>query len=584
MTRSCQSEVVDDSEPEREELRIQERCERARGQSQNLRAPLNVVELSDDESTDDQGCTTASPSKVNAELTNIELRPPAAQDTLDVIDTQSSIEEDEPKISLARFAYSGAITRKTSIVSTSLTRGASSASSIAETRPPPKRLAHRFVAHFSDSDLGKVTTCVSCDIRWTARKTATQKMLHIQSCAKKKGLADETVRILLRKEIESCVAGTALDKGKGKEKVVDPQTLLEEVLAETAPKRKGRRKEVGETVKTISQTRGLILERARAIIAPTSSSKHNDDQDYSSVYTQFLGTSLSHSNLNVPPPATQAFGNSALAQARQTMRKLFDYDAENEDFHNGTPSNSPTLAPSRLGPHVNAERSFISPINYLSVSSSTSADVIDDGSKERIMNARTKAFLERSSGSSLSNQFLSLPERDNKQIVILRNRNNSTIDPAPDNDDLRCDPEFENLSYDMYSLRTKPESTLLKIPPSKIWSRSPTKSNVTTRSIRTPSIKTKYKYTTFKRTGRMKSLLDNETVENLELKLKDKILEDTDLHLRILRYEPIHFDVFLKLMLDDPFPLVSEKARLRMRSLLDKQAIHFYGSEKTKRR
>lgn len=268
----------------------------------------------------------------------------------------NSMEEDEPKISLSRFAYPGTMaTKKSSAISTELSSHASGSGSVADFKLPAKKLTHRFA--FSDSDLGKVTKCVSCDVRWTARKTVTQKMLHIQSCAKKKGLTDETVQILLRKEIESCVS---TNRGKEKEKCVDPQTLFEGVVAETAPKKKARRKEVIETVKTISRTRDIILERAKAIITPTSSSRQNDDQEYP-LQTQILGASKSHCN-NILPPPTQAFGNSALAQAHQTTRKLFDYEVESSDTENcleeTLSSNSPTFAPSRLGRHLNAGRPF----------------------------------------------------------------------------------------------------------------------------------------------------------------------------------------------------------------------------------
>ncbi|KAG6903496.1 hypothetical protein C0995_005519 [Termitomyces sp. Mi166 len=541
MARFYKSEVVDDSEPEREELRIQARRERRRGLNDCIQSQGQRTSLYAAETLDGQGPIDVSPSKVSVKSTDIELTQRTqhtARDTLDtktIDDAQNSTEEDEPKISLARFAYPGSMTTRKTPASTGLTRQVSTASSSAETKPLVKRSAHRFAAQFSDSDLRNVTKCVSCDIRWTARKTAAQKMLHIQSCVKKKGLTDETVQILLRKEIEFCVGDTASHKGKGKEKAVDPQTFFEEVLAETAPKRKARRTEVRETVKTTSQTRNLILQRARAIIAPASSSQHNDAQAFP-LHAQILGASESPSN-DIPPYPTQAFGNSALAQARQTARKLFDYDAEepsdNEDRHDGAPSNSSIFAPSRLGRHLNTERHLISPANHLSASPSTSVNVINGSSSERVLNART----ETSPGGGQPQSSL---ERDNGYSVFLRNRINSTNDSALDNYDafLHFDPVFENLSYDMLSspLRTKPESALLKVPPSKTRSRTPGKSNVAAPSIKTKGTPSKR----VKTTARTKSSLDDETVGNLELKLKDKILEDTDLHLRILRYEASH--------------------------------------------
>lgn len=58
--RSHHSDVVDDSEPEREELRLQERCERKRGLKdhmiyQNLKDPLDIADLLDNDVMNDQG-------------------------------------------------------------------------------------------------------------------------------------------------------------------------------------------------------------------------------------------------------------------------------------------------------------------------------------------------------------------------------------------------------------------------------------------------------------------------------------------------------------------------------------------------
>ncbi|KAG6869315.1 hypothetical protein C0993_000068 [Termitomyces sp. T159_Od127] len=589
MTRSYQSDVVDDSEPEREELRVQERYERQRSvkdhiQYQNVEGSLVVVDLPDDNSTTGQG-----PASVSVELVNIPSShgTPSVRDAHSMDTIESITEEDEPKISLARFAYSGTMAKKNaSIISTGLFRQAPVASSIADSQRPVKKSTHRFAAHFSDSELNKVAKCVSCDVRWTARKSVIQKMLHIQSCAKKKGLTDETVQVLLRKEIESFVADNESHKGKEIGKCVDPQiqTLFEGVLAETAPKKKARRKEAIETVQTISGTRDTILERARAIIAPKSSSSKEDDE--SPLQTQVLGASGSHCN-NIIPPLTQAFGKSALPQARQTTRKLFDYDVEfsdTEECFDGTPCNSPTFAPSRLGCRLNIGRSLNSSENHLSVRRLPSVDVANDSLRERVLNAGTKIPRERFSGSPPFNKPMSSPERDNNgDSFILCNRDMSIIDSLDhDNAFLHFAPEIDRLPGMPLSqtIRRKAESNFHKAPLSKIRSQTLTESKMATKL--SPSIKTKE--SRVKAVTRTRGPLDDETVESLELKFQDKISQDTDLHLRILRYEPIHFDVFLKLMLGDSFSSASDKARLRMRSLLDKQAIHFYGSEKKRRR
>jgi len=58
------------------------------------------------------------------------------------------------------------------------------------------------------------------------------------------------------------------------------------------------------------------------------------------------------------------------------------------------------------------------------------------------------------------------------------------------------------------------------------------------------------------------------------------IMLDSDLHLRILRYEPIHFDVFLEIARQYAPPGGKLKRHLRM--FLDHQAIVFYGEATTR--
>lgn len=228
-------------------------------------------------------------------------------------------------------------------------------------------------------------------------------------------------------------------------------------------------------------------------------------------------------------------------------------------------------------------------------------DTTNDSSRERALSARTKILLERFNGSPPSNPLLLSLDRDNNgHSLNLHNRDMSIDLLDHDNAFLHFDSELD---------------------PSNIPSKTPKKSRAVTKS--TLYIKTKNTPKRMKTAARMQSSLDVETVESLELLFKDKISQDTDLHLRILRYEvshrylkdlritnanpvrqPIHFDVFLKLMLGDSFSSASGKARLRMRSLLDKQvcvrssnrsrkalssfyilqAIHFYGSEEKNRR
>jgi hypothetical protein len=136
-------------------------------------------------------------------------------------------------------------------------------------------------------------------------------MVHIQSCAKKNSLTDETVRILIRKELDTVPAHNLKAKGKGKVQATPelsepgPQkTYLEDIVNDAAPKKKGKRPEVLKTVKSVTETRNVILDRARSLLRPV--------EDVQSVPTRY-GVPQGPNN-TTGPPSTQSFGQSALAQ------------------------------------------------------------------------------------------------------------------------------------------------------------------------------------------------------------------------------------------------------------------------------
>ncbi|KAG5650757.1 hypothetical protein H0H81_011148 [Sphagnurus paluster] len=296
-----ENEVVDDSEPEREQLRRRERSTQRLTTSNlaKLRVKIEVIELTDNES--DNGAPL--PSNDNP---------------------QSDCEEDS-KINFARFAYPGTIMSTKPLVKKSVSHfQASILNSTTETDHPPRRKpSHRFAAEFSDSQLDKLLKCVACQVNWTTRKSAPQKMIHVQACAKKHSLSDETVRILIQKEINCYDNTVSKSKGKGNLNVStlpDPNTFFEEVVAQAAPRKRGRCAETNETVQTITRTRNLILDKARAVIG-TSSTTISDGQEFL-VHTQAIG--LPNPEDGTLPPSTQPFGTSSLATKHcQATKNLF---------------------------------------------------------------------------------------------------------------------------------------------------------------------------------------------------------------------------------------------------------------------
>ena len=158
----------------------------------------------------------------------------------------------------------------------------------------------RLVLDLSASDVGKISRCVCCNVQWTARKSGTQKMTHIQSCAKKHALDVGTVNFLIQKEISP-------------EEPFINKTFLEDVLVGATPKQKVKRRKKGESLlKTVSTSRNSILSRAQDILSTSI-------DDYQSGST-FTGSSQDQSEL----PSTQAFGHSGLAQMQNFKSNIND--------------------------------------------------------------------------------------------------------------------------------------------------------------------------------------------------------------------------------------------------------------------
>ena len=131
-------------------------------------------------------------------------------------------------------------------------------------------------------------------------------MKHIQTCAKKNKLADDTVRTLIRKELSVLppVASTSKSSSPA-DSPVPPDTLLDEVLKDGQRKKHSRRPQVLQTVKSVTETRTSILDKARLLL--------QDDADSA----RGLSSGATSRSASPPepahPPATQAFSRSRVA-------------------------------------------------------------------------------------------------------------------------------------------------------------------------------------------------------------------------------------------------------------------------------
>ncbi|KAG6904789.1 hypothetical protein DXG01_007130 [Tephrocybe rancida] len=341
------------AEPEQEQHEQQEKYGRELGLAMIAPAKIRIfptavmVDLEDVYTKD--GAVAFPPRRTVVSNTELDDGPHRVTDDGTSYKTPSDEADEKPKISLAHFSY----------IAPSFDRPWRSnqprnlSTSRENNKPPARQSTHRFADVFSASELRRLEKCISCDMRWMVQKSAYQKMIHVQSCAKKKALADETICVLLRKEIDS-YDGTSLPnkggKGEQAKATTDAQapTYLKGIVTYATARRMKQRLDVPETVNTVSQSRHPILHRAKAVIGPTPNIGHVDDRRPDS-HTKAVDVCEMDDAVLSP---TQPFGRSALAQAWKASSKLFDCDggcdersADNKDGRFGAPTNTQSFAP-----------------------------------------------------------------------------------------------------------------------------------------------------------------------------------------------------------------------------------------------
>ncbi|KAJ7094627.1 hypothetical protein B0H15DRAFT_830270 [Mycena belliarum] len=587
--RSVDLEVVEDSEPEREALRQTQRLEKKKRKLVAVH-PLelaamaekpSVIDISDESvhaspAASSAGLTPSTVSVIEISDSSVDLSEPYDIVNKDVVSLHSSMpnantttddttnmsilpgdpyvdaasnpfpsldhsaddEEIIPMLNLAHFAFTNPrIVQHRTFSSTAGSHSSNDTRARAPTKHVAREPSTRSVADFSDTELKKLVKCVSCDIAWTARKSAAQKLVHIRTCAKKNGLTDETVRILIRKEVDAAPIDAGPSKRKGKapmDEPVTPATLLEDVVRDAAPKRKGKRKETVDALKSVSETRETILERARVLldVGPFS-----NEQSFV-VQTQ----ALSSTGPTTVPEPTQAFGVSRLGQRQGSKLSLLrkqDSDSEPE-----LPPTTQAFAPSKLGARPASSR-----WGYESESERESSASDRDVSPARKSN---KPFNFAPSPSSV---------REGR-----RRRS-----PKPKQSDEWDDDE----AYVHFEPEVNRETAVESIVPTRQTHKKATRQG---RGTKSPKSRPKVAEDVAPPKRRRRKKGEDEFDENWELGIKDKIIKDRDLHLRILRYEPISFDIFLKFATNNG-EVAGALLKLKLRIFLDKQAINFYGGE-----
>jgi hypothetical protein len=176
----------------------------------------------------------------------------------------------------------------------------------AEIEAPPQKLAGKekpirrsenVPPGLSRAEVEHLDHCVSCGAPWIIKRTASQKLFHIEKCAKKRDLSLQTIRSLLSK-----VKHTPGVKDDAREQGTIPtRSLLDHLLGEKKPAAKRRRDGVENvSVLDTEQAQTILRNKVQTIYTVAESSDEN----------------------SLPPPATQAFTTSKLAQRFRTTKSV----------------------------------------------------------------------------------------------------------------------------------------------------------------------------------------------------------------------------------------------------------------------
>ncbi|KAG9048581.1 hypothetical protein FS837_012436 [Tulasnella sp. UAMH 9824] len=617
-------EVLEDSEPEREERRRIRKISKARGRQpkqnrgessgdvvhdiqarvqQSAELPSVSRGPSDDPSTrrNVSVCRSVTPVEFHA-LLSPETRssPPESPNSFN-----PSIAEDAPvqpkTLDLARFAYTGGAGPSKPRSTRSPSRG----SSVVEVAPPqarkkkPQKAASKTFISSDDPELdfALLFKCPSCRVKWTTTKTAPHKADHIRKCASKQGMTEEAAREVIRRDIaDAASCPPPKGKGKGKAKVAKeptsvhdaPKSYLDNVVEDAAPKkRQPRRKlDVTVTVQPPTATHSQITERAKVLLANTQSSA--DLHTTSTLSSAESDVIL----LEDAPPPTQPFLKSKLATAfrrpllpSQTENQPSQFEVAAEEAlalfegHGSTASGkvSPERSPFRNSPPE--------PLAPLSQTFDTSPS-LNSGSVHR--KGPPSIMTISSDGESIAS-LPTAPSTSRKTINPSRtggapqfegdvvsdgdnggwsDANSGCLiwDGNPDSSQL--DPTF--LQQWRSDSESESRASPFPVQPSSS-SKPPVPSTPNPSTLTRRSQTTKQKKPRTKK-GRPEAVEASAAVpkmsdEELFTIFKNMIEQDEALHCQILRYEPVNIKVFLQKA--EALGLLSPRLPKQMKTFLD---------------
>ncbi|KIM19512.1 hypothetical protein M408DRAFT_31159, partial [Serendipita vermifera MAFF 305830] len=186
-----------------------------------------IIELTDDsDSQEDHGRVHSAPRQPPKHLPA-----PPRSSTINVQSIGNTAfngndsDSETPSINLSRFAFTAKHPQPKPLKATT-----SPLLSIRESLPPNSpiaRMIHSVTDSFIDEEVDRLSRCVACGIAWTTKKTVPKKRHHMRLCQKKNDLTDDTIRVLVGKELAVVIDEGETTKGKGKSKEKGgPHTLM----------------------------------------------------------------------------------------------------------------------------------------------------------------------------------------------------------------------------------------------------------------------------------------------------------------------------------------------------------------------
>ena len=169
---------------------------------------------------------------------------------------------------LSRFAYPnpGVPSNRLNRTQSTLSRESSLSSLSDQTKHRSSSKLHKDYLGFTSKQLSQISKCVSCEMSWTTRKTSAQKVIHFKSCAKKKRLQEDTVRVLLARELDKAVSEKENENTR-KKQGADARTLLDAVVNRKLDQKGSKKIVIAPTIKTVGETRDSILDKARSLLS-----------------------------------------------------------------------------------------------------------------------------------------------------------------------------------------------------------------------------------------------------------------------------------------------------------------------------